>query len=116
MSFPYTSAGDKTKGKSVFFPPDPAAFHTAAYSPAIADELPGDETAIVDIERDDYTSEVHMSPGLCPIGRDGDVGRDGPAQIAKDRAPCAGAGDAIADCGNGCRGPWAARKPANVGI
>ena len=56
--------------------------------------------AVIDIERAEYAGEVHMPPGLRPIGGGGEVGRDRPADVAVDCGARAGAGLAIAGRGD----------------
>src|SRR5207302_9240340 len=69
-------AGDETEQEVVLRPAEPAGPHVAADVPAITDVLSADEMDVVDIERPGYGGEVPMPPGLCPIGGEGEVGRD----------------------------------------
>src|SRR5205823_6416337 len=55
-----TFAGDETEQEVVLVPAEPARLDVAAEMPAITEELPGDETAVVDIERDEYAGKVDM--------------------------------------------------------
>ncbi len=80
--------------------------------PAIAEEGPVDEMAVIDPVRHEDGGKVDMPPGLRPIGGGGQDGREYLGRVVLRGGPGGnpgpGAGDAIADRGdNGAVGPVA---------
>src|SRR6202030_2100494 len=71
-----TGSGDETEQEIVLRPAEPTGLYVAGDMPAIAEERPVDEMAVIDPVRHEYGGKVDMPPGLRPIGGGGQDRRE----------------------------------------